>query len=632
MFESQKVKKCHNFPLQKMTEEKPKIVRNERKEQLNVGIDLGTTNTVFAYASIKSESDIQYEIIENKDGETLTPSIVVVQDDCEIVGTQAKNILPRNIGNTITNSKRLLGKTYDEVEDFLKDAPFTPVPDEKGMVKCQVKTASYLRTFYPYEISSLILRYVKESINIKYKKDPDNVVITVPAYFNSAQRDLTMKAAKEAGLNCIHLLSEPVAAAISLHTSLNDTHGNVLVFDFGGGTIDVSVVNIDGETNSYFVKGVSGLDVGGADLDKALARELFDQFIKQNKEKLKSAQFITEYEKQKIMADLQIDAEKAKLALSSPGLQTYNVVHTALYKGCDLNYQLTQEALEFITDDSLSQVTDPIDALLEDLELPKSDITNIILVGGSSKIPKVQELLQEMFEGIAQISVDDPAFAVAKGAAIFCDKTVNNQTITFSDKEITRGDALKGAIKVVHCLPISIGVLEKKTKFIEYFKKSTPLPCIKTLPFTTERVGSKLAVIQILQGDEEVVDLKDHTHTLLNTIKLEGLAKREIIYIEMRVDEDGILHVSAVADKTRKASGVTISILSGYTNSFYQEQYMEKLSTIKNKIDKLSKDGKNVDEFIEQYKSFDEKVLIDETEAMYLIPELDKLISELKKC
>ena len=490
-------------------------------EKMIVGIDLGTTNTCVYYKTRK-----EYSVVENFEGKRTTPSFVTFTEDGDvIVGEEAKKQMLICPERTIYGAKRLIGhKRGDKsVEELFGKAGFKINFDENDFPYIEIPGDDKKRK--PEEISAIILHEAKRFVKNKTGREIDECVITVPAYFNDLQRRSTKIAAELAGINCIKLVNEPTAAAIAFQEKIQYENGNILVYDFGGGTLDVSILNV--VDNKYTVLAVSGdTSLGGEDIDSILVEEMIKRFKKNNPD--------TDPEKsKKAMARLKESCKEAKHQLSNC-FETLIVIYNFI-DNKDLIEKITRTQFEYLCNDIIDKLTDPITKALEDAGLKEEEINHIILVGGSSAIPFVKEAITDYFDDkIEPLKAVDPNESVALGAVIVCDRISNNI--------------------IIETQPISIGIKYGNKLFKKYIMRNQRLPQTGTFQFTTTKKNQRFADIEIYQGEEDRINMAENTHILLGKYRISDLPPREqgdiIITIKLSVDEGGILSLEAYCNET----------------------------------------------------------------------------------
>ena len=528
-----------------------------------IGIDLGTTNSVAAI--IEGGKPV---IVENAEGGRTTPSIVAFTKKGErLVGLLAKRQAVTNPKNTIFSVKRLIGRRYNdgEVQRAKKYLPFKLVSGEHTDVKIEANGKAYS----PQEISAMILQKLKKSVEDHIGEKINDAVITVPAYFDDNQREATKSAGKIAGLNVLRIINEPTAAAFAYGFDKKKNE-KVAVYDLGGGTFDISILDI-GEEGVYEVKSTNGNTfLGGDDFDQRVINWLVDTFKKENGIDLKKDQMA--------LQRLKEAAEKAKCELSSSLETEINLPFiTADASGPKhLNVTLTRAKLVQLTDDLIESTIEPCRKALEDAKLKPEEIDEVILVGGQTRMPKVQEVVKKMFGKEANKGIN-PDEVVAMGAAIQAGQLGGE----LKDKEILLLDVT----------PLSLGIETLGGIATKLIEKNTTIPTSKSQIFSTAADNQSAVDINVLQGERPMA--KDDTS--LGRFQLVGipLAPRGIPQIEVTFDIDvnGIVNVKAKDLGTGKEQKITITASSGLTDEEIDkklkeaEQYAEEDKKLKEKIE-----------------------------------------------
>lgn len=495
-----------------------------------IGIDLGTTNSVVAFM----EGGVA-KVIPNKEGDNTTPSVfAITKDGKRLVGTLAKRQAVTNPENTIFSAKRFIGHKYDEVVNEIKNVPFKVVKRSNGDVAIDIQNKEYT----PQEISAAILTYLKQIAEDYLGTSVTEAVITVPAYFNDAQRQATKDAGKIAGLDVKRIINEPTAAALA-YGSDKKKAGKIVVFDFGGGTFDVSVLDInDGVIE---VKSTNGdTHLGGDDVDTQIINYLVEEFKKETGVNLRNDKIA--------LQRLREAAEKAKKELSSMHETEINLPYiTADASGPKhLNVKLSRAKMESLCASIFDRLMIPCKKALEDAKMKPSDINEVILVGGSTRIPKVQQLVKDFFGKEPNKSVN-PDEVVALGAAI-------------------QGGVLGGDVTDVLLLdvtPLSLGIETYGGVSTNLIKRNTTIPTRQSQVFSTAENNQTSVEIRVVQGERAMA--KDNK--MLGQFMLDGIpaAPRGVPQIEVTfdIDANGIVHVSAKDKGTGKEQKITISNSSG---------------------------------------------------------------------
>jgi molecular chaperone DnaK len=508
-----------------------------------IGIDLGTTNSCVAVMDGKSP-----KIIENSEGARTTPSMVGLVDDERLVGQPAKRQAVTNPENTLYAIKRLIGRRHDDKysDKFSKLVPYKIVPAKNGDAWVKANGQEYA----PSEVSSFILRKLKEDAEAYLGETVDKAVITVPAYFNDAQRQATKDAGKIAGLEVLRIINEPTAAALAYGLDKKES-GTIVVYDLGGGTFDVSILEVgDGV---FEVKSTNGdTFLGGEDFDQRIIDFIADQFKKENGIDLRSDKLALQRMKEA--------AEKAKIELSSAAQTDINLPFiTADASGPKhLNVKMTRSQYEALVDDLISKTIVPCKAALKDAGVSASDIDEVILVGGMTRMPKVIEAVSSFFKTEPHRGVN-PDEVVASGAAI-------------------QGGVLVGDVKDVLLLdvtPLSLGIETLGGVFTRLIDRNTTIPSKKAQTFSTAEDNQSAVTIRVSQGEREMAS----DNKSLGEFNLEGIASaaRGIPQIEVAfdIDANGIVNVSAQDKATGKAHNITIQASGGLDDNEIEKMIKE---------------------------------------------------------
>jgi len=526
-----------------------------------IGIDLGTTNS--AVAVIEGDS---YEVIDNADGGSTTPSIVAFTDDGEIlVGEAAKNQAVTNPENTFYAVKRLIGRRFDdpEVQKMIKTAPFKIIKADNGDAWVQAGDKKYA----PAQISAEVLKYMKKTAEDYLGEDVTDAVVTVPAYFNDSQRQATRDAGKIAGLDVKRIVNEPTAAALAYGIAGKTKGGKVAVFDLGGGTYDISILEMS-DDGVYEVKAANGdTFLGGEDFDHRIMEYLIEEFKTQTGVDLHGNE-----KDPNIMQALQRikgEAEKAKIALSSRA--EYNVNLPFLAEGKNLSLKINRSKLELLVDDLIERTKQPMELALKDAGLSISDIDEVILVGGMTRMPKVREVVKEFF-GKEPNQKINPVEVVGAGAAV-------------------QGGIISGDVQdvlLLDVIPLTIGIETLGGVMSPMVKRNTTIPTTYAEEFSTAEDNQDAVTVRVYQGEREMVA----GNKLLGEFHLVGIppAPRGVprISVEFNVDANGNLSVTAQDKGTGLAQKIQVQANGGLSDA--EVEQMMKDAAENSEADKARKE------------------------------------------
>ncbi|KAK4689704.1 endoplasmic reticulum chaperone BiP, partial [Tremellales sp. Uapishka_1] len=510
------------------------VVRAEDKENdygVVIGIDLGTT-----YSCVAVQRGGKVEIIASDQGNRITPSWVAFTDDERLVGEAAKNQAPQNPSNTVFDAKRLIGRNYDD-PDVKKDQKHWPfkIINKGGKPMIQVESRSELKEFTPEEISAMVLSKMKETAEAYLGHKVTHAVVTVPAYFNDAQRSATKDAGTIAGLTVLRIVNEPTAAAIAYGLDrTGKAESQIIVYDLGGGTFDVSLLSI--EDGVFEVLATAGdTHLGGEDFDN----RVIDYLVKQYKRKTD-----TDVSKnKKAMGKLKREVERAKRLLS--GQMSTKIEIEAFENGNDFSETLTRAKFEELNIDLFRKTMKPVEQVLKDAGVKKDEIDDVVLVGGSTRIPKVQQLLKEYFNGKEPSQGINPDEAVAYGAAV--------------QGGILSGEEGSSGVLLIDVCPLTLGIETTGGVMTKLIGRNSVVPTKKSQIFSTAVDNQPTVRIQVFEGERSMT--KDNN--LLGEFDLTNIppAPRGVPQIEVtfEIDANGIMKVAAADKGTGKSESITIT-------------------------------------------------------------------------